>query len=105
MKHLHLLSDHVYAWSARSLRQIIVGIAQAPAGVAAEASAVGSGAARLADRALQTMRQAGMQVRRGSRPRPQRLPVGELTRRATADELRPPGKFGGHPPGCFQPPG
>src|SRR5260221_13365615 len=97
MKHLLSFSDYVYDWSARSLRQIIVGIAQAQAGVASEASAVGSGAARLADRALQTLRQAGMQVRRGSRPRPKVLPVGELSRRATADGLRAPGKSGGHP--------
>ena len=39
MSALHLLSDHVYDWSARSLKQNIVGIAQASASIAAEAAA------------------------------------------------------------------
>jgi len=97
MKHLHLLSDHVYDWSARSLKQNIVGVAQAPASVAAQTSAVGCGAARLADRTLQALWQAGLQVRRGSRPRSEVLPVGELSWRATADGLRSAGKSGNHP--------
>jgi hypothetical protein len=97
MTHLHLLSDHVYDWSVRSLGKNIVGVAQAPASVAAEASVVGCGAARLADRALQTLRQAGVQVRRGSGSRAEVLPVGELSRRATADGLRPSGKSRGDP--------
>jgi hypothetical protein len=97
MTHLHLLSDHVYDWSARSLEQNIISVAQAQASVAAEASAVGCGAARLADRALQTLRQTGLQVRRGSRPWPKVLPISELSRRATADGLRAPGKSGSHP--------
>jgi hypothetical protein len=97
MSTLHLLSDHVYDWSARSLKQNIVGVAQAPTIVAAEASAVGCGAARLADRALQALRQTELQMCRGSRSRPEVLPVGELSRRATADGLRAAGKSGGHP--------
>src|ERR1017187_7553824 len=97
MNNLHLLSDHVYDWSARSIKQSIVGVAQAAAGVAAQTSAVGCGAARLADRALQTLRQAGLQMCRRSRPRPEVLPVGELSRRATADGLRAAGKSGRHP--------
>jgi hypothetical protein len=96
MKNMHLLSDHVYDWSARSLKQNIVGVAQAQASVAAQTSAVGCGAARLADRAIQTLRQAGMQMCRGSGPRPEVLPVGELPRRAAADGLRSPGKSGSH---------
>lgn len=96
MSALHLLSDHVYDWSARSLKQNIVGVAQAPASVAAEASAVGCGAARLADRALQTLRQAGVQVRRGSGSRAEVLPVGELSWRAAADGLRSAGTSGSH---------
>src|SRR5258708_27501288 len=43
--------------------------------------------ARLADRALQTLWQARMQVRRWSWPRPQVLLVGELSRLAAADGL------------------
>src|ERR1700687_117972 len=96
MKNMHLLSDHVYDWSARSLKQNIVGVAQAPASVAAQTSAVGCGAARLADRALQALRQARMQMCRRSRPRAKVLPVRELSRRATADGLRATGKCGRH---------
>ncbi len=96
MNTLHLLSDHVYDWSARSLKQVIVGVAQAPASVAAQTSAVRCGTARLSDRALQALWQARMQMCRGSRPWPKILPVGELSRRATADGLRATGKSGNH---------
>ena len=96
MKHVRLLSDHVYDWSDRSLEQNIVGVAQAPASVAAQTSTIGCGASRLADRTLQAMRQARLQVRRGSGSRSEVLPVGELFRRATADGLRAPGKSGGY---------
>src|SRR5260370_41286524 len=97
MKHLNLLSEHVYDWSDKSIEQIIVCVAQATASVAAQTSTIGCGAARLADRAVQTLREAGLQVRRGPRPRPEVLPVGEFSWRATADGLRAPGKSGGHP--------
>src|ERR1017187_8871919 len=97
MKKMHLLSDHVYDWSAKSIRKILVCVAQAPAGVAAQTSAFGCGVARLADRALQALWQAGMQMCRRARPRAKVLPVRELSRRATADGLRATGKSGGHP--------
>src|SRR5450759_4552321 len=97
MSTLHLLSDHVYDWSARSIKQTLVCAAQAPSGIAAQTAAVGCGASRLADRALQALWQAGMQMRRRSRPRPEVLPVGELSRRATADGLRATGKSAGDP--------
>ncbi len=97
MNNLHLLSDHVYDWSGKYLEQIVVCVAQAPSGVAAQASAVGCRASRLADRALQTLRQAGMQMCRRSRSRPEVLPVRELSGRATADGLRATGKSGSHP--------
>lgn len=96
MSTLHLLSDHVYDWSARSIKQVIVGVAQTTASVAAQTSALGCGATRLADRTLQALRQTGMQMCRGSRAWPKVLPVGELSRRATADGLRAPGKSGNH---------
>ena len=67
-----LLSDHVYDWSERSIKQDIVGIAQAPTELAARAAATGCDLARLADRALQALRQARLQVRRWPWPwRPQ----------------------------------
>jgi hypothetical protein len=96
MSTVHLLSDHVYDWSDSSIKQIIVGVEKAQAIVAAQTAAAGCGATRLVDRALQALRQAGMQMCRRSRPWAQVLPVGELSRRATADGLRATGKCGGH---------
>src|ERR1700693_5434295 len=87
-----LLSDHAYDWSARSIKQDIVGIAQAPTELVARAAAVGRDLARLADRALQALRQARLQMRRGSRSLPQVLPVGELSWGAAADGLRDAGR-------------
>jgi hypothetical protein len=97
MKQLHLLSDHVYDWSATSIEKILICVAKAQAIFAAQTSAVGCGAARLADRALQALRQARMQMCRRSRSWSEVLPVGELSGRATADGLRAAGKSGGHP--------
>ena len=101
-----LLSDHVYDWSARSIKQDIVGIAQAPPELAARAAAIGRDLARLADRALQALRQARLQMRRRSRSRPQVLPVSELSRRAATDGLRAAGRCCRNPhAGCELPPG
>jgi hypothetical protein len=96
MKHLHLSSDHVYDWSDRSIGKILLCVAQAPTGVAAQIATIGCGAAGLADRALQALWQAGLQMCRGAGPRPEVLPVGELPRRATANGLRTTGKSGSH---------
>ena len=82
-----LLSDHVYDWSARSIQQVILGIAQAPTEFVARAAAIGCDLARLADRALQTLWQARLQMRRRPRSWPQVLPVGELSRPAAANGL------------------
>src|SRR5271157_3957018 len=97
MNNLHLLSDHGYDWSASSIRKIVLGVTKASAIAAAQTAALGCGAARLADRALQALRQAGLQMCRRSRSRPEVLPVGELPRRATADGLRAAGKSRGYP--------
>jgi hypothetical protein len=96
MKQPLILSDHVYDWSARSIREIILCVAQAPAGVAAQIAALGCSAARLTHRALQALWQAGLQMCRGSRSRPEVLPVGELSGRAAANGLRATGKSGSH---------
>src|SRR5713226_7350195 len=96
MNNLHLLSDHVYDWSDNSIRKVIICVAKAQAIVAAQTSAIGCGTARLVDRALQALRQAGLQMCRRSWPWPEVLPVSELSRRATADGLRATGKSGGH---------
>jgi hypothetical protein len=101
----HLLSDHVYDWSAGSIKQDIVGIAQAPTGLAARSAAIGCNLARLADRALQALRQARLQMRRGSRSRSEVLPVSEFSRRAAADGLRAAGRYCRDPhAGCQLPP-
>lgn len=91
MSTLRLLSDHVYDWSDRSIKQDIISIAPAPTGLAARSAAIGCHLARLADRALQALRQARLQMRRGSRSRPEVLPVSEFSRRAAADGLRAAG--------------
>ena len=88
MKHLQLLSDHVYNWSAKLLKKILLCVTPAPAGAAAKTSTIGCGTARLADRALQALWQVRMQMCGGPRPRPEVLPVGEFSRRAAADGLR-----------------
>jgi hypothetical protein len=97
MKYAQLLSDHVYDWSDRSFRKILGRVAQAAAIVAAKTSTVGCGAAGLADRALQALWQAGLQMCGGPRPWPEVLPVGEFSRRAAADGLRAPRRRGGDP--------
>ena len=97
MNNLHLLSDHVYDWSDISIRKIIVCVAQAKAVVTSQTSAVGCCASRLADRTLQTMREAWLQMCRRSRPWPEVLPVGELPRRTTADGLRASRKYRSRP--------
>jgi hypothetical protein len=97
MNILRLISGHVYDWSVKFFRKIILGTTKAPAIAAAKAPAFGCGVARLADRALQALRQARLQVRRRSRSRPEVLPVGELSRRATADGLRAARRSGRDP--------
>jgi hypothetical protein len=92
-----LLSDHVYDWSDRSINEDIVGTAQTPAGPTARPTAAGCHLARLADRALQALRQTRVQMRRRPRPRPEVLPVSELSRRAAADGLRAAGRYCGDP--------
>ncbi len=96
MSALDLRSDHGYDWSDQPIRQAIFGVATSPPDAAAEAPAVGRDPARFAYRALQALRQAGLQMCRGPGSRPEVLPVGELSRRATADGLRSTGKSGSH---------
>jgi hypothetical protein len=96
MKQQVISSDHVYDWSDSSIREILLCVAQAPAGVAAQIAALGCSAARLTHRALQALWQAGLQMCRGSGPWPEVLPVGELSRRAAANGLRATGKSGSH---------
>jgi hypothetical protein len=96
MKPMLILSDHVYDWSDTSIGEILLCVAQAPAIAATQIATLGCGAARLTDRALQALWQAGLQMCRGSGSRPEVLPVGELSGRAAADGLRTTGKSGSH---------
>jgi len=91
MKHLHLLSDHVYDWSARSIREL----RKRRRALLRKLPRLECGAARLADRALQALWQAGVQMCRWSRSRPEVLPVGEFS--WSADGLRAAGKSGSDP--------
>jgi len=102
MKNIDLSSGHVYDWSAKSFGKIIVRVTKAPTIAVEQTPALGCGAARLADRALQALRKPGLQMCRRTRPRPEVLPVGELSRRTTADGLRAAGAFGGHARACRQ---
>lgn len=97
MSILRLSSDHAYDWSDRSIKQGVIGVAQAPPDAAAATPAAGCGSAWLSDRALQALRQARLQVRQRSRSRPEVLPIGELSWRATADGLRAAGRRGCDP--------
>jgi hypothetical protein len=96
MNNMDLLSGHAYDWSDPSIIKIIAGVTEAPAIAASKTPALGCRAARLADRALQALRQPWLQMCRRSRPRTEVLSVGELSRRATADGLRATGQSGGH---------
>jgi hypothetical protein len=96
MKHRVISSDHVYDWSAQSIRKILLCVAQAPAGIAAQIAALGCGAARFTHRALQALWQAGLQMCRGPGPWSEVLPVGEFSRRAAANGLRTSGRSGSH---------
>lgn len=89
-----LRSDHVYDWSGRSIKQNTLGVAQAPSGLAALSAAFGCDLARLADRALQALRQARLQMRGRSGTRSQVLPLSELSRRAATDGLCAAGRSG-----------
>ncbi len=83
-----LLSDQSYTWSDTYARYFDHST-QAPAqATVTQVSAVGYCSARLADRALQTLRQAGLQMRDRSGARPEALLVGKPHRRSTSHGLR-----------------
>jgi hypothetical protein len=97
MSSLRLVSDHVYDWSDRAIRQTFIGAAQASPEAAAATATVGCHPARLAHRAIQALRQARLQMRRRPWSRPEVLPVGELSRRTAPDGLRAAGRAGRDP--------
>src|ERR1700688_2048158 len=91
----NLISDQLNTWSDHA-RHTVVDFAQASCPVAAANAGSGYTAAWLADRTLQALRQAWLQVCRRSRPWPQVLPVGELSRPPAADGLRATGRSRRH---------
>jgi len=84
-------SDQFYTWSDRNAEQAHCRLAKTPPCPPAPTAPAPSHPSRLPHRALQTLWQAGMQMRRRSRSWPQVLSVGELSGPATANGLRAAG--------------
>ena len=92
MKIHDLYSDHVSMWSVSNGRTKLL-FAQTPTrATPAQIASAGLGAAGLADRALQALRQSELQVRHWSRSWPKVLPIGESPWQASADGLCPSGR-------------
>lgn len=82
-----LQSDQLYTWSDEHTKANYSQLAKTPQSAAAPIAPAPSHLARLAYRALQTLRQARMQMRRGPWPRTKVLSVGKLSRLAAANGL------------------
>src|SRR5438270_9309443 len=81
-------SDQLYTWSDEQHTEEATGdLAQTPHCSSAPTTAAPGDPAWLPDRALQALRQAGMQMRRRSRSRSQILPVCQLPGLAAANGL------------------
>lgn len=85
-----ILSDQLYTWSDEYTNEIGCCTSQAPQRPCASATAPSIYPARLSNRAIQAMRQAGMQMCRWSGAWTQVLSFGELSGPASADGLRAP---------------
>lgn len=101
MNTLCLRSDHCCDWSGRLGTQVHCCIARAPREAARAAPTVAQHSARLAHRALQTLRQSRLSLCTGPWSWPQVLPVRELPAAAAANGLRAAGtlRAGQHLPG------
>jgi hypothetical protein len=84
-----LVSDQLLAWSDENRKADHRRLAQAPPSAPAPIAPAQSGPPRFPHRALQALRQARLQVRPGPRSWPQVLSVGELSRPASTNGLRP----------------
>jgi len=84
-------SDQLYTWSDENPEPAHCHIAETPQRSPAPIASAPCDPPRFSHRALQTMRQAGMQMRRRPRPRSQVLFVGQLSRLAAADGLHTAG--------------
>jgi hypothetical protein len=99
-----LESDQLYTWSENS-EPVHCRIAKTPQHSPAPVASAPSDPPRFSHRTLQTMWQAGMQMRRRSRPWPQVLSLGQLPGIAAANGLRPAGALrpNGRVPGQSSP--
>lgn len=82
-----LVSDQLYTWSDEYTKGICCRTAKAPQRTCAPTTAAQIDFARVHHRAVQAMRQAGMQMRRRPGAWPQVLSLSELSGPATANEL------------------
>ena len=104
-----LRSDQLLTWSDKNIETDHRRLAKTPPSAPAPAASAQSRPAWLPHRTLQTLRQARMQMRSRPRSWPQILSVGELSRPAPANGLRParvsragervPGQLPPRPPG------
>jgi len=84
-----LLSDQLLTWSDENIETDHSRFAKAPPSAPAPIAPAQSRPPWFSHRALQTLWQARMQMRRRPRSWPQVLPVGELSRPAPTNGLRP----------------
>jgi hypothetical protein len=89
MKFRELISDQLYAWSDKDTEPSRGRLTKTPPSAPAPTAPAQSGPPWFPHRTLQTLWQARMQVRRRPRPWSQILSVGELSRPAPANGLRP----------------
>jgi hypothetical protein len=86
-----ILSDQFCTWSDSRDKKVHDRLEKAPPSPAAQTSSSHRHSSRLADRTLQALWQARLQMRQGPRSRPQVLPVGKLSPFAPANGLCTPG--------------
>src|SRR3954469_176991 len=88
---LAVISDQLYTWSDENTEPTRCRITKTPQRSSASIAPAPSDPTRLSHQALQTVWQAGMQMRRRPRPRSQVLSVGQLPGLAPANGLRAAG--------------
>ena len=100
-----VISDQLYTWSDENPEPVHCRIAKTPQRSPAPVAPAAIDPPRFPHRALQTMRQAWMQMRRRPRPWPQVLSVGQLSGLAAADGLCAPraSRSNGRAPGQLPP--
>src|SRR5882724_12897298 len=91
MNMLYLLSDQLLAWSVHLGKQVHCCFARAPREAARAAPTLAQHSARLAHRALQTLRQSRLSLCTGPWSWPEVLPLRELPAAAAANGLRAAG--------------